>query len=94
MTPSGEVGCVSCEGRGDADAAVAVDVAFLPGATHPMLLSVCHVVGRALTLTSAAAVIRLSGTGANICAIPSNSIRRGHGVRVGADRPTPWQILT
>ena len=39
------------------------------GATHPMSLSVCRVVGRVLTLTSATAGIGLSGEGANIYAV-------------------------
>ena len=80
MTPRGDVGCAFGGGRGDADAAVAVEVALLPGG------NVCgaavglpagdawgDAVGlllaqHALTVTSAGAVIRLSGAGANIYA--------------------------
>jgi len=84
MTPRGDVGCAFGGGRGDADAdaAVAVDVALLPGGNVcgaavglPAGDAWGDAVGlllaqHALTVTSAGAVIRLSGAGANICATP------------------------
>ncbi|MAY28124.1 MAG: hypothetical protein CL627_02545, partial [Aurantimonas sp.] len=69
MTPSGEVRCVLGGGGGDAAAAVAVDVALLLGLTHAAMPSACHGAGRALTLTSATAVIGLLGEDANTYAV-------------------------
>ena len=58
----------SADGGGDAAAAMAADVALLPrgDASDDAVGLPCD--GECLTLTSTAAVIRLSGAGASICA--------------------------